>query len=196
MDNPILALIASFITMAFIVISYFVRRKTLYLLYQMLGLAFLVVSYFFTMQFFAMVGLGIAILRVLTYYFLERKGKNTPLYLAVIFTAMSVVAYLVVNLWILKDAQPIDILFLIATAFYAFIFRMRNLKAVRFWVLLPAGLSIMYNAVSSAAIFALLTYIFEFSADVVSIFKYHIIGERKSKSKNNKQEQQEGEILK
>ena len=186
MYNPTLALIASFIAMSLIVVSYFVKKKERYLLFQMLGIIFLVASYFFTTQFFAMVGLAIAIMRVLTYFLYERKDRLAPLIWAFVFSGSTIAAYFIVNLWILKTAQYIDVVLLIAACFYAFIFRMRSLKAVRFWVLIPAILSILYNTVSGAAIFVSVSYIFELTADVISIFKYHIIGVNNDATINNK----------
>ena len=186
MYNPTLALIASFVAMSLIVLSYFMKKKALYLFYQMLGITFLVLSYFFTTQFFAMVGLAIAIFRVLTYYCYEKKEKRAPLYWAFVFSILSILAYFIVNLWILKIARLIDIVFLIATCFYAFIFRVRNLKTVRFWVLIPTTLSILYNTASGAALFASLSYVFELTADIISIFKYHIIGVNNDATMNNK----------
>ncbi len=186
MYNPTLALVASFIAMSFIVVSYFVRTKVNYLLFQMLGITFLVVSYFFTAQIFAMAGLAIAILRVLTYFLYERKEKYAPIYWAFVFSILSIIAYFVINLWILKTARYIDIVLLVAACFYAFIFRMRSLKAVRFWALVPTILSIFYNTLSGAALFVSLSYVFELTADIVSIFKYHIIGVHKDTTINNK----------
>lgn len=176
MDNPVLALIAGFIALTLIVISYFVKRKELYLFYQMTGIVFLAVSYFFNLQFFAMVGLGISVMRSLTYFLYERKNKKAPLYFAFIFSFLTLLSYLIINIWILKSTRPFDIILLVACCLYAFIFRIRNLKTVRFLMLAPTILSIFYNTLSGSALFVSLTYVFELTADVVSIFKYHIIG--------------------
>ena len=56
----------------------------------------------------------------------------------------------------------------------AFIFRIGNLKIVRFTMLIPTVLSILFNVLTSAALFATLTYVFELCANVVFIFKYHV----------------------
>ena len=186
MYNPILALIASFIAMSLIVVSYFVRKKERYLLFQMLGIIFLVISYFFTTQFFAMVGLGIAILRVLTYFLYERKQKTAPIYWAFVYSILTIAGYFVVNICILGTALYIDILLIIASCGYNFVFRIRSLKAVRFLSLIPTILSILYNTASGAAFFVSLSYIFELTADIVSIFRYHIIGVHKDATINNK----------
>ena len=186
MYNPILALIASFIAMSLIVVSYFGWKKEGYLFFQLCGISFLVISYFFTAQFFAMVGLGIAILRVLTFFLYARKGKIAPIFWAVLYSALTIAGYFIVNLLILGTALYIDILLIIASCGYTFISRIRSLKAVRFLSLIPTILSILYNAMSGAAFFASLSYTFELTAAVVSIFRFHIIGVHKDATINNK----------
>ena len=176
MDNPILELIASFIAMAFVVCAYFVKKKSLYLMFQASCIVFLIISYFFDCNFFAMIGLAIGLARSLIFFAYEQKDKTAPLWLAFVISAATVASYFIVNLGILKTAQPYDILCLTGLVMYAFIFRIRNLKIVRFTMLVPTVLSILYNTLIGAAIFASLTYVFELTANVISIFRYHILG--------------------
>ena len=179
MENQTLALIASFIAMAFVVASYFTRKKTYYLLCQLLCIAFLVVSYFFTVQFFAMIGLAVGFLRAITFFLYEKKGLLAPLYWSFVLAGLTILSYFIVNFAILKTAQPLDILCLVALVGYAFIFRIRNLKIVRYTMIFPTVLSILFNVLSGAALFATLTYVFELSANIVSIFKYHVFNKNK-----------------
>lgn len=65
---------------------------------------------------------------------------------------------------------------------YAFIFRIRDLKIVRFTMSIPTVLSILFNVLTSAAIFTTLTYLFELIANCISIFKYHIIKGKEKKA--------------
>lgn len=186
MDNPILALITSFLAMSLIVISYFVRKKEHYLLFQLLGIVFLIVSYFFSVQFFAMIGMVVGAFRTVTFFLYEKKGKKAPLAWAFLFSALSLASYLVVNLVILGSARPLDLLFLVGLVGYAFIFRIRSLKTVRFTMFVPLLLCVLYNALSDAAFFTTLSYTFELIANVVSIFKYHVFG-RKTEKINKKE---------
>ena len=179
MENPTLALIASFIAMAFVVASYFVKKKEYYLLCQLLCIAFLVVSYFFTVQFFAMIGLAVGLFRTITFFVYEKKGKTAPLVWSFILAGLTILSYIIVNFVILKSAQPLDILCLVALVGYAFIFRIRNLKIVRYTMIFPTVLSILFNLLTDAAIFVTLTYMFELVANVVSIFKYHVFNKKK-----------------
>lgn len=186
MENQILALIASFIAMAFVVMAYFVKKKSYYLLCELLCIVFLVISYFFTVQFFAMIGLFIGLCRTITFFAYENKAKPAPLYWSFIFSVLTIVSYFIVNFGILKTAQPLDVLCLSALVAYAFIFRVRNLKIVRFTMLVPTVLSIFFNLLTGAALFATLTYVFELCANVVSIFKYHIFNRETSDIKRGK----------
>ena len=180
MYSPVLSLIASFIAMTCVALAYFVKKKIYYLLWELLCIIFLVVSYFFDLQFFAMIGLAIALGRTLTFFLFERSGQKAPLYWSFIFAGLTTVSFFVVNYAITKTGRPIDILCLISLIAYAFIFRIRNLKAVRFLMIIPTVLSILYNVLASSPIFATLVYVIELSANVVSIFKYHVLPKYKN----------------
>ena len=175
MDNPILALIASFIAMSFVVSSYFVKKKSLYLIFQASCIFFLIVSYFFTAQFFAMIGLAIGLARALIFFAYEKNDKVAPLWVALAISFVTLASYFIINFGILKSAQPYDVLCLLSLVLYAFIFRVRDLKKVRFLMLAPTILSLLFNTLTHAALFASLTYVFELTANVVSIFRYHIL---------------------
>lgn len=170
-----LALIMSFFAMSFVVFSYFVKKKELYLLFQFLCIIFLILSQFFSLEYFSAIGLIIALIRTLTFFIYEKKNKLAPIIWPIIFSTCSLASYFIVNLWILNDAKPIDVIFLISLIMYAFIFRIRSLKFVRFSMLFPTGLSVIYFALTTAPIFTVLSYTFELVANIVSIFKYHVI---------------------
>jgi hypothetical protein len=173
--NETLSYIAGFVAMVFVILAYFVKKKEMYLVYQSLCIMGLVFSYLFNAQFFAMIGLFISLCRALTFFLIERKGKKASIALSFLFAGLTVASYFIVNFWILGDAQPLDILCLASACMYAFIFRIRDLKTVRFTMLVPTVISIAYNVFSGAALFVTLSYAFELVANVVSIFKYHII---------------------
>ena len=198
MDIPILAVIASFIGMAFVVAAYLVRKKSLYLACQSLCIVFLILAYFFEVNFFGMIGLGIGLARSLTFFVYEQKDKDAPIYWPFVFSFLTLCNFYV-NLFILKTGQALDVLCLIALIMYAFIFRIRSLKIVRFTMLVPTILSIVYNICVGAAIFTTLTYVFELFVNCVSIVRYHALPyymekrkltqERKQQDKENINEQ-------
>ncbi len=153
------------------------------MLFQSLCIVFLIVSYFFTVQFFAMVGLAVGLLRAIVYYAYEKRGQAAPLWVPIVLVLLTAASYFIVNFGILKTSEPLDLLCLVTLLGYIFVFRIRNLKLVRFLMLLPISLSLLYNLLSGAALFASLSYAFELCANVASIIKYHVIGEGRLRRK-------------
>ena len=175
MENEVLSLIASFLALVFVIFAYFTSKKN-YLMFQSLCIVFLIISYFFKAQFFVAIGMIVSLGRSLTFYYFESKDKEASILWSFMFSALTIATYLIVNFAILGDAKLLDIICLCALILYAFIFRIRNLKIVRFTMLIPTGLSIIYNIASAMPIFAILSYSFEFVANIVSIIKYDVLG--------------------
>ncbi len=167
-----IALIVSFLAMLSIATSYFTKRKIFYLLLQGAGIIFLIASYFLTAEYFAMIGLGIGLFRVALFFFYEQANKTAPLYWAIVISFLTIASYCIVDLAILKKANLLDILYLGSLVGYAFVFRIRDLQKVRFYVLIPTCLAIAYNSFNNAPIFSCLSYVFELTANIVSIFIY------------------------
>ncbi|MBR7111095.1 MAG: YgjV family protein [Clostridia bacterium] len=178
MENQVLSLIAGFLALVFVIFAYFTSKKN-FLVFQALCIIFLIISYFFNLQFFAVVGMTISLIRSLTFYFFEKKNINASIIWSFIFATLTTISYVVVNFIILGSAQPLDLLCLSALIMYAFIFRIRNLKIVRFTMLAPTILSILFNILTGAAIFATMSYGFELGANLVSIVKYDILKKNK-----------------
>ena len=170
------SLLASFAAMAWIVSSYFLNSKGKYLLFQSIGIVFLMASYCIDKLYFPMIGLAVGLFRAGIFFAYEKRNKQAPLLLPFIITALSVGAYLIVNVGILKTQNPYDVLYLIGLVLYAFAFRIRNLEVFRYMVTIPTAMCLLYNVVSGAAIFATLSYGFELCANVVAILKYHVFG--------------------
>ena len=180
MDAETWSLIVSFFAMLLIAMSYFLKSKSGFLLFQAIGIVFLMTSYLLDGSYFAMIGLGIGLARSLTFYFFEQKDKTPSIFFPILFSALSVAAYIVTNLVILKDAKYYDIIYLIGLILYAFVFWIRNLEFMRYAVTIPTALSILYNVMSGAAAFVIVSYTFELGANLVAIFKYHILNKDKN----------------
>ena len=176
------SLVASFAAMAWIVSSYFLNSKGKYLLFQSIGIVFLMASYCLDGLYFPMIGLAIGLFRAVIFYAYEKGNKEAPLFWPFVIAALSVGAYFIVNVGVLKTQNPYDILYLIGLVLYAFAFRIRNLEVFRYVVTIPTALSLLYNVLSGAAIFASLSYGFELCANVVAILKYHVFA-RETKEK-------------
>ena len=186
MQNSALSLIAGFLAMLFVGSSYFFTQKKKYLFFQATGIVFLIASYFFDGAYFAMIGLGVALIRTLVYFAYERKGKITPVWVAVAFSLLTVLAYFAVNWWILNRIKAIDLLCVASLVGYALVLRMPDLKKVRYLVLLPISLSIVYNAFSGSAVFVTISYSFELVTSILAIFKYQILTKQQTEVTNEK----------
>lgn len=171
MYNYALSQIFGGLTLFMMVISYFFKSKSSYLLCQTIGLACMFFSYLFGAEYFAMIALTVSLSRTLTFFIYEKKNKRAPLALAFLFAGLTVAAYVVVNLVILKTAKPIDLLYLSAQVMYAFIFRIRSIKLVRYTIIAPHVLAILYNLLLPGMLFVALSYGFELLADLYAIVK-------------------------
>ncbi len=174
MKNDILSIISSLIAVVLVSCSYFSKKKN-FLLFQSLCIIFLIISYFFNLQFFSAVGLFIGLIRTLTFYFFEKSGNIAPISISVTFALLTFLSYFVFNLQLLKGNSPVDLLYLTALVLYAFIFRITNQNTVRLLMIFPTSLSVLYNVLSNAPIFATASYLVELISNVISILKYQII---------------------
>ena len=178
-----LSFIAGLIAMIFVVSSYFLKNKKLYLFSQGLGIVFLIISFFFISEFFATVGLVVGLLRCLVYFLYEEKGKTAPIFFALCFSVMTVAVYFIVNVAVLKTNKPADIINLAALIGYAFATRIPNFRLMRWVALIPNVLSLTYCVVIAATPFVITSYFFELSANVFSIWKNRRTNEKNLLSK-------------
>lgn len=166
------AQIISFGALLWIVISYFVSKKN-YLLFQAFGMVFLMLSYLLKNNYFAMVGIGLGLLRALIFYIYELNGKEASIALSFIFAILVVASYFIVNIGIQKIGKYQDILYVVSLVFYAFTFRLRDKKILLYTTLIPTSLAFIYNLICYSTLFVVLTYAFELFANVVAIFKFY-----------------------
>ena len=171
MYNYTLSQIAGIATLLMMVISYLVKSKSSYLLFQTIGIICMFFSYLFGAEYFAMIALTVSLSRTLVFLIYEKKDKRAPVAFAVLFAILTVLAYVAVNMIILKTARYTDILYLSAQVMYAFIFRIRSIKTVRYTIIAPHALAILYNLLIEGMLFVALSYAFELLADLYAIFK-------------------------
>ena len=190
MYNYTLSVILSFIGLAVVVVAYFINNKSVYLFLQASCMLLMVLSYLFINEYFAMISLAVALSRTVTYFVYEKHNKRAPIWLAFLFSGMTISVYFIVNIGVLGTAKPIDIICLATQCLYTFIFRIRNLRIVRYTVCAPTVLGVIYNLAISAPIFSVLIYAFEFGANIVAILKFHTIPYllKRYKTKNTQDE--------
>ena len=171
MTNENIATIFGAAAVILVVISYFANNQSKYLLFQALNMCALAISYLFSCEYFAMIGISVSMARTTTFFLISQKGKEGPLSLSFFFAFLNVLAYFIVNLVIFKNSKPIAILYVISLVAYSFIFRIKDMKKVRFLMLIPLTLTIVFNLFSNATIFAAISYLIELIADVIAIIK-------------------------
>ena len=185
------AFVISILVMLVMGASYFFKKKSLYLTMQGAGITLLMVAYILLKQYFAMVGLVIGLIRSVVYLLYEWKDKPTPIWWAIGFTAAGVASYAIINLWILRDVKLYDVIYLVGLTLYAFIFRIRNLVLVRYLVLIPTALSIVYNALIGAGVFVCISYGFELCANLAAIIKHYFYDKKKENIEAKEDEESE-----
>ena len=155
--------------------SYFFDNKKKYLIFQLTGNVFLSFSYLFMGAYFTMVSVFVGIGRGLICYAYEKINKKVPLYVIVGLCLINVLSYIVINYIILSGtSSPWDILYMIASCMYAITFAMRNIKLMRYVVLIPHASAVSYNLLARAPISSAISYGIEFVITVVAIIKFRI----------------------
>ena len=173
------ALAVSFVVMLIMGASYFVKQKSWYLALQNLGIVGLGITYLFTGEMIAMVGMGISLIRTLTYYGFERKNIRIPVWLMVVFSVLSIASFFIVNAGDLQNFKFYDILFLVVGVAYTVIFSIRSMRLVRFLMLGPIIGSIVYNLLARSTPFVVISYTFELCASLAAIVKYELLQKEK-----------------
>ena len=182
MFDNIPALIASFIAMTFAVISYFLRQKKLFLLFQGSAIVFLTISCFFESDFYAVIAYVISLTRVVLFYVIEQKNKRPPEWLKLLFVGAVLISYLILDVIILHDCEWLDVLLITANILYIYAFAIRRMVFVRLFFLIPTAISVTYFVLANATIFIIVSYSFEFLASLFAVLLY---SRKKRKIKNN-----------
>lgn len=172
MYNETLAYVTSFCAMFLTFSSYFCKKKSMYLFFQFTAIIFLILSYLFSLEYVAMIGISIGLIRTLTFFIYEQKGLVAPLYWPFIFSVLTIIAYFVGS-ELKGDARSYyDILYIIGLIIFAFAFRIRDIRIVRYLSLPALAISALYNLLIHAPIFTTLDYTFELIANIVAIVIY------------------------
>ena len=179
-----LSFVMSTIALVLYCCSYFFDSKKKYLILQLIGNVFLSFSYLFMGAYFTMVSVAIGIGRGIICYTYEKNNKKVPLYIIVGLCFITVFSYIIINYVILSGtSSPWDILYMGAACMYAVTFAMRNIKLMRYVILIPHTSAIFYNLLVHAPISSAISYGIEFIITVVAIVKFHMQEKRTHKMK-------------
>ena len=169
-----LSFVMSTIALVLYSCSYFFNNKRNYLILQLSGNVFLSLSYMLIGSFFTMVAVMIGIARGLICYLYEKQDKRVPVYWIVSLCLASILSYIIINTVILSQASVWDFLYLFASCMYAITFAIRNLRVMRYVVLIPHGSAVLYNLLIKAPISSAISYGIELVVTVVAIVKYEV----------------------
>lgn len=183
MNNSVFSTVTSFLALVLYSGSYFFKTKRGYLLMQGFGNVSLALSYLYIGEFFTMFTLGLGIARVAICYVYEKKNKNVPVPVIVALCATIIASFFVINFGILKTGEFWDALYLVASCLYAVVFTIRNLKVMRYVILVPHSLAIAYNLIIRAPITSAISYFIELAVTLVAIVKFHLQERAASKAK-------------
>ena len=165
MNNSAISLFLSFLALIMFSGSY-------YLFFQGLGGLCLVFSYLFISEFFPMISLFIGLVRTATYYAYEKNDRRVPVYVVVSICMATIINYVFVNIVILQTQKPVDFILVISFCLYAVIFSIRKLEIVRYTVIIPHVLTIIYNILIHAPIFTAISYSIELTITIISIMYF------------------------
>ena len=167
-----LSFILSTIALALYSLSYFFNNKRNYLFLQLMGNVFLSMSYMLIGSYFTMVSVAIGIARGSICYFYEKKDKKVPTVVIVGLCLATILSYIIINYVILSQASMWDFLYLFASCMYAITFAMRNIRVMRYTVLIPHSCAVAYNLLINAPISSAISYAIELGVTVAAIIKY------------------------
>lgn len=169
-----LSLAMSTVALALYSFSYFFNHKRNYLILQLSGNVFLSFSYLLIGSYFTMVAVMIGIARGIICYTYERKNKKVPVYVIVGLCLVTILSYVIINYMVLSQASVWDFLYLFASCMYAVTFAIRNIRVMRYLVLIPHSFSVAYNLLIKAPISSAISYGIELAVTIAAIIKYEI----------------------
>ena len=177
-----LSFVMSTIALALYSLSYFFNNKRNYLILQLSGNFFLSASYLLIGSYFTMVAVIIGIARGGICYIYEKKDKKVPIYCIIGLCLASIISYIIINYVVLRSQTSAwDVLYLFASCMYAVTFAIRNLRVMRYVVLLPHSSAVAYNLLIHAPISSAISYGIELVVTVVAIIKYELTKGKKQK---------------
>lgn len=174
-----LALIISTVALGLYSASYFFNNKRNYLILQLCGNFFLSMSYLVIGAYFTMVSAAIGIARGLICYSYERRDKKVPIYVVGGLCFVTILSYVIIDCLVLSQASAWNFLYLFASCMYAVTFAIRNIRLMRYLVLIPHSCAVAYNLLIQAPISSAISYGIELAVTVVAIIKY-----RKRRNRN------------
>ena len=174
----IIAQISGIIALILVAVSYFVKLKPTFLALQMAADVFYAGSFFAVDAYVGGIITTISIFRCIYIYCAEKTNFKYTVHFLFVFIAMYVVV--TIRFW----QTPYDIIALITGSMFTLSFAIKNLQVMRYVLIVPNILILIYNILCRTYTSALLDFI-ELIVLVVSIIKYHRTVKSKTRLKIN-----------
>ena len=175
--NFIVSQILGIIALILMCIGYFVKNKSQFLIIQIIANVFYATSYLFLGVFSAGIITLISIIRCVLIYFNDKKDLKIDKFIIPFF----IVAYIVVGVIFWKS--PFDIIPIITASLFTISFCIKNLKVMRYILLFPNCILVVFGICTMAYSVALLDFV-ETIVLVVAIIKFHYQKEETKEGKS------------
>lgn len=165
--NFIISQVMGGIALILVFISYFLRNKTTFLVFQIVANFFYALSFVFTNALVAGINSLISLIRCVVFYLYNRQNKNIPWFYLLIFSILYVTAGII----FFKDY--IDIIPMLTPILCTLAMMMKNMKLVRYFMILPNILLVFYGILCQVYTTAALDFM-EVVAIFIAIIKFYI----------------------
>lgn len=159
------------IALILVVISVFLKNKTHFFLFQTIANIFYALSFIFANALVAGINTFVSIIRVLVLFLYAKYEKTPPIYLIFVFSAI----YIIIGVLFYQNAY--DIITIITPILFTAAMWMKNMQLVRYCMLLPNILLVLYSIMHQVYTTAILDA-FETCSIVVAIISFAITNKK------------------
>ena len=167
----ILAQILGIIALIFVSIGYFLKNKESFLKFQIVSNFFYAAAFFVIGSYVGAFIVMISNFSCLYLYFSEKKSFKYKLHFLPIF----VIAYAIITIVFWKNT--FDFIPLITSIMFTFGLTIKNLQSMRYFLIIPNALLVVYNILTSTYASALLDFI-EIVVIICAIVKFYKNGNK------------------
>lgn len=162
----ILAQIFGGVALILVCISYFFKRKTKFLVFQIFADAFYAAAFFVVGANVAACVTTLSIIRNIVLYFQEKSSYKHVYFILSIFIALYIT--IAVIFW----KSPLDIMPLTTSILFATCYTIKDLQKMRYFLLIPNTIVLIYNILSTTYTSAILDFI-EVIVIIIAIVNYN-----------------------
>ena len=172
MINFILAQILGAVALILVCISYFLKNKSTFMIFQTIA-NFFYASAFFVVK--AYVGAGlvmISLFRCLYLYFSEKHNFKYTFHFLPIFIVLYIVTTII--FW----NSPFDLMPLVSSLLFTIAYTIKNMQTMRYILTIPNTILVIYNILTTTYTSAILDFI-EVVVTIVAISKFYISNKKR-----------------